>query len=283
MHIVSVTQLKGIGIEVVSQRSYLARNCLSILQQQNSTLQHLNLSERIELIEGDIMNNLHLLFNATHILMFDARFQSNTKQLLMHLFGHLRGKKLKQIFSCSRMTEANLNNKHRPQQQKLRLIQHAVFPVSTGPDQFTMFSYQVIYPPINMDLDLPVHIDRCSYDSTLLIIVATRTIPVDERILLVEGQWITSSRWNCRDQISKQKLLSHLFIYSSSDSKHSDYPRRLEILNLARFIRRIDAISYTRAANVKLILDPDTDNVYCYSTRRIYANDELLLDTHLDS
>src|ERR1700678_2830045 len=82
-HVILVTGIRSCGIEAVAARHGKAMECIAAWGEESVTtragprgLSPDPLSASVELNYGDIISHLPLLFTATHVIIFDARFQA---------------------------------------------------------------------------------------------------------------------------------------------------------------------------------------------------------------
>jgi cyclopropane fatty-acyl-phospholipid synthase-like methyltransferase len=72
-HVALATGMAAIGIEAVPERHALAKQYIAACQARKLDL------SGVELYDGNVLDNLNLLFVATHVLVFDARFKAETR------------------------------------------------------------------------------------------------------------------------------------------------------------------------------------------------------------
>ena len=110
-HVSLVTGIRSCGIEAVSARHRKAMECLAAWDEASVTtragrrgLATDPLSASVELNCGDIMDHLPLLFTATHVMIFDARFQATTRTILQHVWMSLARTRLRMVLLYDQAT-----------------------------------------------------------------------------------------------------------------------------------------------------------------------------------
>ena len=112
MHVALATSaVRVTGIEVLKPRSELAQQLYRDVIAQSSSMAFV-LGRRVQHVTGDIMGNLSLLFEHTHVFMFDKCFASVTRAVLAHAVSYLSddgGGAVRTIASCWDLREHNLD------------------------------------------------------------------------------------------------------------------------------------------------------------------------------
>ena len=147
VHVAYATGINVYGVEAMRERSERGRRCV-----QSWKATHPELEQQtggIEIISGDIIHNLHLLFPASHVLLVDASFMSSTRNVLKHIWGHLAESKLQMVFSCTLLEEVNG-----------AMERVAQLRVNMGKDDLTLYAYRIknTLPAIALEVfPSPVH------------------------------------------------------------------------------------------------------------------------------
>jgi SAM-dependent methyltransferase len=97
VHVTMSTGARSTGIEVVNDRVNIANELLRELGRE--------VTDQVKFLRGDIADNLFLLFDSTHILMFDYVFTLPLKMILLHFLSAMSGTKLKLILSTIKVNQ----------------------------------------------------------------------------------------------------------------------------------------------------------------------------------
>ena len=254
-HVALTTGLTCVGIEALRDRHALAKQCIAACYAKALDL------SGVELHEGEALANLYLLFSATHVLVFDARFQPETKAILRHLWCHLAGSRLRLLF-CIKVRASGISDATASFIEGFQLVNE--IDITTGQNNFIMCVYRAI-------LDLPVEVPQMA-DRTVEVAVlpdgriglrARRFVSVGEEVLRVVCQRLSISDW---------RKLQH----EAADLRWQWMLRRqgewMHVLNVARFANGPDDASQ---ANARYVIRED-NLVFLQCSHAIKAGEEVV-------
>ena len=180
VHVAYATGINVYGVEAVRSRSERGRRCV---QRWKAT--HPELARQtggIEILSGDIVHNVHLLFPASHVLLMDDGFMRSARNVLKHLWGHLADAKLQMVFTCTLLEDVNHT-----------LEQVAQLSVNMGEHRSTLYAYKIrsARAPAAAEVFLsPLH---------GLGLRATRDFAGDETVMTLSGEMCSTysndDRW----------------------------------------------------------------------------------------
>ena len=225
-HVALATGVAAVGIEAVPARHRLAKDCLEACGKKSLDV------SRVHLHEGDVLANLHLLLCATHVLVFDARFQPETRAILRHLWRHLAGSKLRLLF-CEKTREKStaaaeehgieaVSTRRSGQLEGFELLED--IKMTTGHNRFTM----CVLRPLSSaaDSNLP-SVEVAVFAGHRVGLRARRAFAADEEVIEVLGERLTLSGWaKLKDAASNPRW--QWTLHRRGERTH--------VLNVARFV-----------------------------------------------
>ena len=182
-HVSRVTGIRLCGIEAVPARHNKAMECLAAWDARTRTTGDL-LSSTVELIHGDIMDHLPLLFTATHVMNFDARFQPPTRAILQHVCMSLARTRLRMVFCTTKLPLAHYG---------FELV--AELSVTTGQNNFTVYAYHRVRPAVALHARPRDPVVLTVFSGQRVGVRACRDVSVGERLLPVIGEPLALGTW----------------------------------------------------------------------------------------
>ena len=180
VHVAYATGIDVYGVEAVRERSERGRRCV-----QRWRASHPELARQtggIEIVSGDIVHNVHLLFPASHVLFMDDGFMRSARNVLKYLWGHLADAKLQMVFTCTLLEDSNHT-----------MEQVAQLSVNMGEHRSTLYAYKIrnARAPAAAEVFLsPLH---------GLGLRATRDFVGDETVMTLSGEMCSTyskdDRW----------------------------------------------------------------------------------------
>ena len=269
-HVSLVTGIRTCGIEAVLARYSKAMECIAAWDEASTCtragrrgLAMDPLSASVELNCGDIMNHLPLLFTATHVMIFDARFQASTRTILQHVWMSLAGRRRRRL----RIVLCTTKLRSEPDDNRVfELV--AELSVTTGQNNFTMYVYRVLSTmALSPTLGDPVVL--AVFPGQRVGLRASRSMDVGERLFPVLGPVLAPGAWD---------KLRH----EACDRRWQWMVRRdgvwMHVLNLARFVNSScgsDERDGRSAANAHYVKSAD-GSMHLECSRIISAGEEVV-------
>ena len=212
-HVALTTGMAACGIEAVPARHRQARECVASCWALDGS--------KVHLYEGDILDNLHLLLPATYAMMFDARFQPETRFILRHLWAHLAGSKLRLLLCMkpreTRGVSSTIKGAHYHPAGFEPVDEVAV---TTGQNNFNLCAYRPT--PDNSTM-----IEVAVFPGGRVGVRARYSMSAGSRIVNVVGERLSTSRWS--------KLHAHAANTRWQWALKRDQ-KWIHILSIARFV-----------------------------------------------
>ena len=260
MHVaLSTCAVRVTGIEVLKPRSELAQQLYRDVIAQSSSMASA-LGRRVQHATGDIMGNLSLLFEHTHVFMFDKCFAPVTRAVLAHAVSYLSddgGGAVRTIASCHDLREHN--------QDLLRVGEPISLALTGGTESFQSYVFSVDQKRKNMHA---VEVFRSPVHG--LGLRTTRAVMEGQRLCAVTGEVMEYAALRAKKPVSKKMLYPYLLPAAT------DRSCVLHVVNVARFLN--SSAGTGRLANVCILPGTPKDTPWIIAIRPIPMNEELLVD-----
>ena len=265
-HVRAVTGIRSCGVEAVAARHIKATECLAAWDERfihrpilgrGGGMLGCPPSASVELWQGDIMDHLPLTLAATHVMVFEARFQPAAREILQYVWASLARQRLRMLLCTTKLPTALGDNS---------FVLVAELNVTTGPNAFTMYAYQARSTDAHSPLD-PVQV--AVFAGQRFGLCASRNVRSGERLLAVIGNEVAPGTWR---KLRKEASQQHWQWMVRRNG------RWLHVLNLARFVNsgcRADKPAEWSRTNADYVLDSN-GSWYLQSTRAISRGEEIV-------
>ena len=260
MHVALATSaVRVTGIEVLKPRSELAQRLYCDVLAHSSSMASA-LGRRVQHVTGDIMGNLSLLFEHTHVFMFDKCFAPVTRAVLAHAVSYLSddgGGAVRMIASCHDLREHN--------QDLQRVGEPISLALTGGTESFQSYVFSVDQKRKNTHA---VEVFRSPVHG--LGLRTTRAVMEGQRLCTVIGDVMEYAALRAKKSVSKKMLYPYLFPAAADKSC------ALHVVNVARFLN--SSMGTGRLPNVCLLPGTPNHTVWITAIRPVAMNEELLAD-----
>ena len=260
MHVALATcAVRVTGIEVLKPRSELAQQLYRDVIAQSASMASV-VGRRVHHVTGDIMGNLSLLFEHTHVFMFDKCFAPVTRTVLAHAVSYLSddgGGAVRTIASCWDLRE------HNPDLQ--RLGEPISLVLTGGTESFQSYVFSVDQKRKNTHA---VEVFRSRIHG--LGLRTTRAVMEGQRLCPMIGDAMKYAALRAKKPVSKKMLYPYLFPAAGDKSC------TLHAVNVARFLN--SSVCTGRLPNVCILPGTPSNTQWIIAIRPIPMNEELLAD-----
>ena len=212
------------GVEVGIARAQHAAKYLSELRAD-----HRSIMERcsVELLPGDILDQLALLFTHSHVFIFDERFVECTWRVIAHLLSYMAGVTKQRVISCQALHTVN------PDLLRGEPVPLTLSAVAGGSQSFTGYVYT-----IDERARACHKVEVCRDAVHGLGLRAARTLRCGQVVMAVEGVEVGRAVFDKLATVSKRAMFPHLIpLPSSRAPKHAKGERvYMYAENASRFV-----------------------------------------------
>ena len=260
VHVALATRaVRVTGIEVLKPRSVLAQQLYRDVVAQSCSMASV-LGRRVQHVTGDIMGNLSLLFEHTHVFMFDKCFAPVTRAVLAHVVSYLSddgGGTVRTIASCHDLRE------HNPDLQ--RVGEPISLALTGGTESFQSYIFSVDQKRKNTHA---VEVFRSRIHG--LGLRTTRSVMAGQRLCAVIGEVMEYIALRAKRLVSKKMLYPYLLPAAADESCV------LHVLNVSRFLN--SSAGTGQSPNVCLLPGAPNETLWIIAIRPVARNEELLAD-----
>ena len=241
------------GVEAVPDRHETAKHCLV-----DATAHKYDLAG-VRLHIGNVLDNIHLLLPATHVIMFDARFPSDTRAILRSLLPRLAGSRLRMV-----VCEEKPNDPRRRAALGPRFDLLGDLGVTTNMNDFHLSAFLANDQPHSDAVEVAV------LSGGRLGVRARREVRAGEVLLTVEGRRLSNSEWKALAEEACDTGRRQWMLQREGEWLH--------VLNIARFVNCPAESSSTGSGqvNARYAMSADGDTVLLRCCQTVAAGEEVV-------